>query len=348
MNTNSALVIPAQSSATNAADLTLHDIKAPVDIPNPWLWLGWAIGILLLCAALFYWRRWLKEKIETTPARVIFPHERARKKLEQALHLISEPVPFTVVVSDTIRVYLEERFNFHAPERTTEEFLHELQNTELLTPDQKQSLGEFLSRCDLVKFARYEPTEAELHDLYDSAIRLVDETEPKFTEPTPHSQVGAPEETSLPSAGVRGFKNKNSKGKTYAVLGTCFQLTPVIWVFAYLIAIARLLKLVTHIKSNPSMALEDVMKPFNKMSSIYMDSFLLAFFGLALGVIGLVFLVIALVKFRYRAEWFFWFLMIYGSLLIATPFGIFFVVYCLVHRREFVSFQPLKMEVSFK
>ena len=185
MNTNSALVIPAQSSATNAADLALHDIKAPIDIPNPWLWLWWAIGILLVCAAVYFWRRRLKKKAEPIPARVIPPHERARKKLEQALHLISDAVPFTVLVSDTIRVYLEERFNFHAPERTTEEFLYELQNTERLTPDQKQTLGEFLARCDLVKFARYEPTEDELRELYDSAVRLVDETEPPALDPQP-------------------------------------------------------------------------------------------------------------------------------------------------------------------
>jgi hypothetical protein len=154
-----------------------------VDIPNPWLWVWWTLGILLVCAALFFWRRWLKKKIEATPARVVPPHERARQKLQQALGMIYEPLPFTILVSDTIRVYLEERFNFRAPERTTEEFLYELQNTELLTPDQKQSLGEFLSRCDLVKFARYEPTETELRDLYDSAVRLVDETEPPALDP---------------------------------------------------------------------------------------------------------------------------------------------------------------------
>jgi len=192
MNTNLALVIPAPSPATNAADLALHDIKAPIDIPNPWLWLWWAIGILLVCAAVYFGRRWLNRKLQPAPARVVPPHERARKKLEQALRMISEPVPFTVIVSDTIRLYLEERFNFHAPERTTEEFLYELQNTERLTPDQKQSLGEFLSRCDLVKFARYEPTEAELRDLHGSANRLIDETEPEFTELASSSAIPVP------------------------------------------------------------------------------------------------------------------------------------------------------------
>ncbi|MEO6033673.1 MAG: hypothetical protein ABIQ35_00300, partial [Verrucomicrobiota bacterium] len=171
----------------NAADLALHDIKAPIDIPNPWLWLWWALGILLFCAAVAYWKHLLKKKTAANPPRVVPPHERARKKLEQALHLISDPVPFTVEVSDTIRTYLEERFRLQAPDRTTEEFLYELQNSAVLTPDQKQSLGDFLSRCDLVKFAKYEPTEAELRELYASAVRLVDETEPALNELTPGS-----------------------------------------------------------------------------------------------------------------------------------------------------------------
>jgi hypothetical protein len=87
------------------------------------------------------------------------------------------------MVSDTIRVYLEERFDFHAPERTTEEFLYELQDTNLLLPDQKASLGEFLTRCDLVKFARYEPAEPELRGLHEAAVRLVDETKPRPAPP---------------------------------------------------------------------------------------------------------------------------------------------------------------------
>ncbi len=100
----------------------------------------------------------------------ILPHLRARSRLEHALSLIEQPQPFCIAVSDTVRQYLEERFNFHAPERTTEEFLHELKATDLLLPDQKQSLGEFLNVCDMVKFARYEPGRPELEALHASAL----------------------------------------------------------------------------------------------------------------------------------------------------------------------------------
>ena len=53
-------------------------------------------------------------------------HIRAKQKLAEALALISQPKAFCILVSDTVRFYLEERFEFHAPERTTEEFLREL------------------------------------------------------------------------------------------------------------------------------------------------------------------------------------------------------------------------------
>src|SRR5258708_1341627 len=151
----------------------IHGIKPPVAIPNGWLWVFWAVGALALLAILYFaWRFWRRKVEQPEIIPVIPPHVRARKKLEEALALIGQPRPFCILVSDTIRVYLEERFRFHAPERTTEEFLHELGSTELLMPDQKQSLGEFLSSCDLVKFARYEPGPPELRGLYDSAVRL--------------------------------------------------------------------------------------------------------------------------------------------------------------------------------
>jgi hypothetical protein len=96
-------------------------------------------------------------------------HVRAKQKLEEALALITQPKPFVIAVSDTARTYLEERFDFHAPERTTEEFLRELRGTDLLLPEQKESLGNFWRAATLVKFAKYEPGENELRELHSSA-----------------------------------------------------------------------------------------------------------------------------------------------------------------------------------
>ena len=164
----------------------IHGIKPPVDIPMSWIWvvviIAVTIWVLAAIALLIFWLVRKKAAV-IPPVPIIPPHERARRKLQEALAMIGEPRPFCILVSDTIRLYLEERFTFHAPDRTTEEFLHELQATDLLLPDQKQSLGEFLSVCDMVKFAKYEPGPPELQALYDSALRLVDETEPQPVAP---------------------------------------------------------------------------------------------------------------------------------------------------------------------
>jgi hypothetical protein len=169
-----------QTSSLPAAANDIRDIKPPVNIPSGWEWLWWVLAALATIAvAVLIWRWWQKRRSQIPFVPLVPAHVRAKEMLEKALALIAHPKPFCTLVSDTVRTYLEERFDFHAPERTTEEFLHELQGTKLLAAEQKDKLGEFLECCDLVKFAKYEPVENELRGLHGSALRLVEETEPK-------------------------------------------------------------------------------------------------------------------------------------------------------------------------
>lgn len=177
MNTNQAApVVP-----------DIRDIKPPFEIASGSAWIWWVVLIAaILVGGFLLWHFLKNRKLNVVLPPPVPPHIRAKKKLQEALALIAQPKPFVVEVSDTARSYLEERFNFHAPERTTEEFLRELAGTKLLLPDQKESLGNFLESCDLVKFAKYEPGEKELLDLHGSAVRLIEETEPQ-----PQSQTNA-------------------------------------------------------------------------------------------------------------------------------------------------------------
>jgi hypothetical protein len=181
------------STAQTANDI--RDIKPPMEISDGWTWLwralifGAALAILFL---IWRWRKNRKLKIPVAPA--IPAHVRAKQKLAQALALITQPKPFVIAVSDAARAYLEERFDFHAPERTTEEFLRELGGTKLLLPEQKESLGNFLASCDLVKFAKYEPGENELRELHSAALRLVEETEPAETKAESGNQASGNEQ----------------------------------------------------------------------------------------------------------------------------------------------------------
>ncbi len=171
----------ALAQTTNAfAAASTNDIRAIkplvfVDAGSAWLW--WILAALAVATLLAGLLWFLKSKtIPPLPAESA--HARAKRKLAAALNLIDQPRLFCIAVSDTLRIYLEERFDFRAPERTTEEFMNELQSTPLLNTDQKRFLGAFLSECDLVKFAKHEPTQSDLEKLHLAALRLVTETEP--------------------------------------------------------------------------------------------------------------------------------------------------------------------------
>jgi len=199
LSTNSAaLVLPDPADVTNAvASEKIPDIrglKDMVEIPtgNEWiLWLLVAVAVLVVAGivAWFIRRHLAKRSAELAPPPPPPPHVVAWERLQRALDLIHEAEWFCIEVSHIIRVYLEERFSLHAPDRTTEEFLLELQSSRHLAGEHKQLLANFLSECDMVKFARAEPPEQELRSLHESASRLVGETQPSL-----HEEIEAEEE----------------------------------------------------------------------------------------------------------------------------------------------------------
>lgn len=177
--TNASTSIPA----TNATD-GLRDIVGPVPVTSLVAQvLFWAtLAALLAAAALFarwWWRR--RQRLQQQgppPPPLIPPHELARRRLEAALGLLGEPDRFCTEVSSALRDYLEGRFGWNAPDRTTEEFLVELRTQEGLSESIQSLIQDFLTRCDFVKFARYDPTEPELREIHRAAVRVVEDTVP--------------------------------------------------------------------------------------------------------------------------------------------------------------------------
>jgi hypothetical protein len=181
---------PSFAAGTNSVG-ELRDIHDPVRIVT---WADWmrrgalALGLgILLAVAWWYWQR---RKVESQPERQIPPDERARQRLTEALALVDQPERFCTLVSEITRTYLEERFGLRAPERTTEEFVQELTRSAALDSRHKQLLADFLSSCDLVKFAKFEPDRTELLGLHASASRLIEETAPM--RPPPPTQGSSP------------------------------------------------------------------------------------------------------------------------------------------------------------
>ena len=187
-NTNtSALILPDPNGSVDMSGeaLDIRDIKGVVDVPsgNEWLFFIFALFGVAIVVFISIWiiRRHLaksSEKSVLIPPQP--PHILAWNKLQSSLDLIHDADLFCTEVSLIIRVYLEGRFDLQAPDRTTEEFLFELQTSKYLDDSHKDLLGDFLSECDLVKFAKAEPPENELRRLHEAAGRLVSETQPRF------------------------------------------------------------------------------------------------------------------------------------------------------------------------
>jgi hypothetical protein len=186
--------LPTANSTVPAVANDIRDLKPPLEITNGWTWLWPVVALVVVALVAFLIWRWWRKKQDNRPAPAPIPaHVRARHRLAEALALLAQPKPFCILVSDTVRLYLEERFNFHAPERTTEEFLREIGGSNLLLSGQKDSVGKFLESCDLVKFAKYEPGENELRELHSAALQLVEETQPVMA-----SAAGSPAIESVP------------------------------------------------------------------------------------------------------------------------------------------------------
>lgn len=78
-------------------------------------------------------------------------------------------------ITDTLRVYIEQRFGIKTIERTSNEILVDLSVKDLALSDY-EALKELFGTADLVKFAKYSATEAENENAVPVAVRFVNDT----------------------------------------------------------------------------------------------------------------------------------------------------------------------------
>jgi hypothetical protein len=83
------------------------------------------------------------------------------------------PYQFSIRVSDILRRYVMEQYQLPATRQTSREFLDALSRAASFSEDERTLLTEFLDRCDLIKFARYEATSADSERLLEEATRFV-------------------------------------------------------------------------------------------------------------------------------------------------------------------------------
>src|SRR5881396_715059 len=103
------------------------------------------------------------------------PGDIALEELERISREIERMSPylFSIRVSDILRKYVTQQHGLPATRQTSIEFLTALAKAASFSSEEKSLLEDFLNRCDLIKFARYEATTSDSELLLQEAIRFV-------------------------------------------------------------------------------------------------------------------------------------------------------------------------------
>ena len=164
----------------------LKDIKQPMEAPIGWsdIW-PWLLGIVLLILIAYILKKYVctkKEALKIEKPKVIIPADitalQQLTKLDEAqLWQAGNVKKYHSEISEIIRRYTENRFNFIALELATEEIISELKSK--VNNEQLASITILLKRADLAKFAKSKPEETENKESMQLAKHFVAQTKQK-------------------------------------------------------------------------------------------------------------------------------------------------------------------------
>ena len=164
----------------------LKDIKQPMEAPIGWsdIW-PWLLGIVVLILITYILKKYVftkKEALKIEKPKVIIPADIIALKelitLEKAkIWQEGKIKEYHSSLSEIVRRYTEERFQFIALELTTDEIIDELKSK--LNQEQIQNLKTLLQRADLAKFAKSKPIESENTESMVLAKNFVKNTKQK-------------------------------------------------------------------------------------------------------------------------------------------------------------------------
>ena len=163
----------------------LRDVKPPIDIPYNYILLFTVIFAVILFGAMVYiGYRFYQKRKETgyfiKPPEPPRPaHEIALAALQELLqkNLLEEGMTkqFYSEISEITRRYVEGRYFISALEETSNEIIKELQIQDL-SDKILNSAKEILELSDLVKFAKYKPSEKENKKVVDLVREFIEGT----------------------------------------------------------------------------------------------------------------------------------------------------------------------------
>lgn len=174
--------------------MKIDTTKGPVDIKVPYTApvtlkeiIPYILGIILLAAILFfifYYIRWKRKNVPlfSKPERPAEPpHVIALRELDrikaQKLWQQEKIKQYYSEVADTIRTYIQNRFQIQAMEQTSAETIGTFkQKKDLVDGTSLDQLQHILSLADLVKFAKYTPLADDNNQTLMNAYFFVNQT----------------------------------------------------------------------------------------------------------------------------------------------------------------------------
>jgi len=158
-----------------------------------WQWIALGAVVVLAALAVYFILRRKRVAVAPEPAKAPWQVAKERLALLEARHLPQQGKfdAYYVDLSAILRYYIEGRFQLHAPERTTPEFLAETVGNGYFSPDQEVFLSRFLRLCDRVKFARFRPDLEEMSRSFQEVALFVEDTIPRETPENPPQEAAA-------------------------------------------------------------------------------------------------------------------------------------------------------------
>ncbi len=184
-------------SIVASEDGDIRDIKPPLEFERDWMRIARFIfaGFLILVVGIliFFYFKMRKQGKSLIPRREKPkrpPHEIALEELEKLLNgnLIEkgEVKQHYIRISEIVRRYIGDRFFILAIEMTTFDLINAMRESEI-EETVIQDVEQFLMQCDLVKFAKYIPTNKENQQVADLAVKIINDTKIVFEPETPES-----------------------------------------------------------------------------------------------------------------------------------------------------------------
>lgn len=196
-------------------DTELRDIKPQASLPYV-NYLPWVIGLgalVLIISGAFFWYRRRRNQLALEAVDNRLPHEVA---LDELLRVETLQLPLSgrfkehyTLISDCVRLYIENAYHFPVLERTTGEIKANLKRTSV-SNDVADEFVSLLDESDLVKFSKFRPDVESAQKLLHNGRLIVEKTKPLEIESEDEDQLPI---NNIPPDSLFGENGRNAQAE---------------------------------------------------------------------------------------------------------------------------------------